>query len=114
MPPRTVLAVDEQPAPAQAWAQRAATLHRLARDQQALAAYGAALATFRRSGDRLWQARALTDRGALQVYRGALRAAERDLRRAERLYDDLGEQGSAAQVRHDLGLIAAQAGDVPA
>jgi hypothetical protein len=93
--------------------QRAIILRRLGRDEEALASYRVALAGFRRAGDRLWQARTLTNRGVLQAYRGDVRAAERDLRRAESLYAELGDRAAVAQVRHNLGFVAARAGDIP-
>lgn len=93
--------------------QRAIILRRLGRDEEALASYRVALAGFRRAGDRLWQARTLTNRGVLRAYRGDVRAAERDLRRAEWLYADLGDRAALAQVRHNLGFVAARAGDIP-
>src|SRR5262245_60695135 len=99
---------------ARARMQRAIILRRVGRESEALAAYGSALAIFRREGDRLWQARVLTNRGVLHAYRGALRNAESDLRRAERLYTELGLPAAVAQVRHNLGFVAAQAGAVPA
>jgi tetratricopeptide (TPR) repeat protein len=99
---------------ARARMQRAIILRRLGRDEEALVAYGRALTSFRRAGDRLWEARVLTNRGVLHAYQGALRQAEADLRRAEALYADLGQHAALAQVRHNLGFAAAQAGDVPA
>jgi tetratricopeptide (TPR) repeat protein len=99
---------------ARARMQRAIILRRLGRDQDALDDYAAALVSLRRGGDRVWQARALTNRGVLLSFRGALRQAETDLRRAERIYADLGLATALAQVRHNLGYVAAQAGDVPA
>jgi len=102
------------PARARARMQRAIILRRLGREDEALAEYGVALTSFRRNGDELWQARALTNRGVLQAYRGARNAAERDLRGAETLYARLGQSAALAQVRHNLGFVAARAGDVPA
>lgn len=98
---------------ARATMQRAIILRRIGREEEALRAYDQALVAFRRTGDTLWQARALTNRGVLRAYRGAVAGAERDLRAAERLYADLGQDAAVAQVRHNLGFVAAQAGDVP-
>ncbi|WP_344140574.1 tetratricopeptide repeat protein, partial [Luedemannella flava] len=98
---------------ARATMQRAIILRRTGREEEALRAYDQALAAFRRAGDSLWQARALTNRGVLRAYRGVLAGAERDLRAAERIYVDLGQDAAVAQVRHNLGFVAAQAGDVP-
>ena len=63
--------------------QRALILQRLGRLDDALEGYRRPLAAFRRAGDVLWEARSLCNRGVLQVYRGALAAAEADLLRAE-------------------------------
>jgi hypothetical protein len=93
--------------------QRALALDRLSRFTEAMAGYTAAVAAFRRAGDRLWQARALTNRGVLHAYRGSLRAAEADLLAAQRWYLELGQDLAVAQVRHNLGFVAARAGDVP-
>ncbi|MFB6398228.1 CHAT domain-containing protein, partial [Polymorphospora sp. 2-325] len=105
-------ALDGLPA-ARLGMQRALTLDRLSRFAEAMDGYTGAIAAFRRAGDQLWQARALTNRGVLHAYRGSLRQAEADLFAAERLYDVLGQHLAVAQVRHNLGFVAAQAGDVP-
>src|SRR5262245_58936410 len=100
----TLATLNELPR-ARARMQRATLLRGLGRDDEALAAYDAALATFRRAGDQLWQARALTGRGVLHASRGGLRAARRDLRRAEGIFADLGLQAAVARVRHNLGFV---------
>ena len=94
-------------------AQRALILQRLGRLDDALAGYRRPLTTFRRVGDRLWEARLLCNRGVLQVYRGALNAAEADFRRAEEIHEDNGQALAATQVRHNFGWVAARRGDVP-
>jgi CHAT domain-containing protein len=93
--------------------QRALILQRLGRLDDALADYRRPLATFRRVGDLLWEARLLCNRGVLQVYRGALSAAEADFRRAEELHEANGQALAATQVRHNFGWVAARRGDVP-
>jgi tetratricopeptide (TPR) repeat protein len=105
-------ALDGLPA-ARLQMQRALALDRLSRFTEAMAGYSAALTAFRRAGDRLWQARALTNRGVLHAYQGRLRQAEADLLAAERGYTELGQDLAVAQVRHNLGFVAARAGDVP-
>jgi hypothetical protein len=94
--------------------QRALVLQKLGRLEEALAGYRAPLAAFRRHGDRLWEARLLCNRGVLQVYRGALGAAESDFHRAETLHETEGQALAATQVRHNLGWLASRRGDVPA
>lgn len=93
---------------------RALILQRLGRLDEALDGYQQALPALRRTGDRLWEARLLTNRGVLHTYRSAFTAAEQDLRRAARLHDALGQTLAATQVRHNLGFVAARRGDVPA
>lgn len=92
---------------------RGLVLQRLGRLDEALEAYDAALGPLRDAGDRSWEARLLTNRGVLHAYRHAFAAAERDLLRAERLYDDEGQRLASAQVRHNLGFVAARRGDIP-
>ncbi|MFB9441918.1 CHAT domain-containing protein [Dactylosporangium vinaceum] len=98
---------------ARAVMQRAVILNRLGRDGEALAGYGAALRVFRRAGDRLWQARALNNRGILHGYHGNLRLAQADLDAAAAIYAGMDLPVGAAQVQHNRGFVAAQAGDVP-
>jgi hypothetical protein len=94
--------------------QRAIILRRLGRRTEALSFFRTALAAFRRHGDQLWQARALNNRGIVHAERGSFVKAEADLLAAQRLYRDLGLAEAVAQVHHNLGYVAAQAGDVPA
>ena len=89
-------------------------LQKLGRLDEALEGYRKPLATFRRAGDALWEARLLCNRGVLEVYRGAFSAAEADFLRAEALHESIGQALSATQVRHNLGWVAARRGDVPA
>lgn len=99
---------------ARAGMQRALILRRLGRDDEALAGYRKALNTFRRHDDLLWQARVLTNRGVLHGYRGELTQARNDLKAAQDLYARLDLPAAVAQVQHNVGFLAAQAGDVPA
>jgi hypothetical protein len=87
----------------------AAILRRLGRDDEALTYCADAVSTFRRAGDRLWQAHALTNRAVLRADRGA----HRDLRRAALLYAEMGQPAAVAEVWHNLGRVAARGGDVP-
>ncbi|MFF5232547.1 CHAT domain-containing protein [Dactylosporangium sp. NPDC000521] len=93
--------------------QRALILRRLGHDDDAMAGYRAALRVFRRAGDRLWQARALNNRGILHGYHGSHRLAAADLDAAAAIYAELDLPAAAAQVQHNLGFVAAQVGDVP-
>lgn len=93
---------------------QALILQRLGQLDAALAAYDEVLPVLEATGDRDWQARLLTNRGVLHGYRRDFPAAERDLERAEALYHELGRTLAAAQVRHNLGFVAARKGDIPA
>lgn len=97
---------------ARAIMQRALILRRAGRDDDALAGYQQALAVFRRHGDLLWQGRALVNRGVLRGYHGELALARADLTKAERIFRRLGLATAVAQTQHNLGFLAAQAGDV--
>lgn len=107
-------AVLDGPEAARLQMRRALVLQRLGRLDDALAGYQQALPALRRTGDRLWEARLLTNRGVLHAYRSAYQAAETDLLRAAHLHEDLGQTLAAAQARHNLGFVAARRGDVPA
>lgn len=73
-----------------------------------------ALPILRRAGDRLHEAKVLNNRAMVLSYRGALAAAEADLRRAGQLYGDLGMRRLEADTRQNLGYVAALRGDLPA
>lgn len=92
---------------------RGSILQRLGRLEEALAAYQQALPALRRAGDRFWEARLLSNRGVVLASCSAFAAAERDLRRAVELHDELAQHVAAAQSRHNLGFVAARRGDVP-
>src|ERR1700722_6932926 len=92
--------------------QRALILRRVGRDSDALAGYQAALTVFQRHGDEAWQGRVLINRGILRGYRGELPLARADLTEAEQIFRRLGLTTAAARAQHNLGFLAAQAGDV--
>ena len=93
--------------------QRALVHIRLGRFDQALDDSKRALPLLRRQGDRLNEARLLSNRGILRAYRNELGLAEADLKRSDRLYRTLGSEIAAAQVLHNLGYVLALKGDVP-
>ncbi|HEX6596056.1 MAG TPA: tetratricopeptide repeat protein, partial [Acidimicrobiales bacterium] len=99
---------------AQLRAQRALILRRLGRLDEAFDELRRALPTLRRAGDHLLVARALNERGLLQVDRGAFAAADADLRRSQELFRSLGQLRDAAATGHNRGWCAARAGDVVA
>ena len=78
----------------------------------ALERYGAALRVFRRNADLPHQAIVYGNRGLLHLDSGALPAAVRDLRRAEQLYQQVGDRRWVAHVREHLGVAAARQGDL--
>ena len=93
--------------------QRAILLLHHHRLDEALEGYRAALVVLRRHGDRLWEARALNNRGLVHAYRGSLGLAEDDLSASSRIYSELGLDLALAEVEHNLGWVAARRGDVP-
>lgn len=79
----------------------------------ALDGYRRALPTLRRAHDQLGEAHAYGGRGVAHYLRGAIAAAEADMRRAERLYTVLGEARMAAHTLQHLALAVALRGDIP-
>ena len=94
--------------------QRALILQHMGRSEEALDGYRRALPVFERAGDRLRQARLLTNRGVLHLKLGSLARAERDLAKANELFRSLGDRRMAAGAIHDLGFVAFRRGDVAA
>jgi len=94
--------------------QRGLVLQRCGRDDDALAAYRAALPILRRGGDLTFQGRVHNNRGVLQAQRGLLRAAETELTEAHRIYAELGQDNLLADTVWNLGFVAARRGDAPA
>lgn len=101
-------------AAAQAQMQRALVLQHMDRFDEALEGYRRALVRFRRSGDRLWETRALCNRGVLHANRGDFTLGHADLLRALDLCDELGFELGAGIVQHNLGYLCARKGDVVA
>ena len=97
----------------QLYAQRALIHIRVGRFDEALEDSRRALPLVRRAGDRLTEARVLSNRGILHAYRNELGLAETDLNKALALYRALQSEIAAAQVLHNLGYVSALKGDVP-
>ena len=93
--------------------QRALILQRLGRHDEALEDYREALRAFDSPDHRIDQAGVWVNRGVLLAYRGDLSGAGSDLRQAEACYVELGLDVAAAEVRHNLGFVAALRGDIP-
>jgi tetratricopeptide (TPR) repeat protein len=94
--------------------QRSAILMTQGRLDEALEGFRRALPVLRRQHDRLWEARLRANRGLAYHYRGALAAAETDLRKAADLYTELGQPRLAASALQNLGLVVGLMGDIPA
>lgn len=69
---------------------------------------------FRQSGDAVWEARGLNLRGVLEMLRGDLAAAERDLIDADTLFTQLAQHLEGLHTRHNLALIQFFRGELPA
>jgi len=93
---------------------RAHVLAYLGRHASAIADLQSAVADFRRSGDEVWEARALNLRAYVELQRGEFREAEGDLHDAETLFTRLEQHREGLHVRHNLALIQFFRGDVPA
>jgi tetratricopeptide (TPR) repeat protein len=91
---------------------RAAVLHLLGDTEAALEGYRRVLASFRRQGNALMEGRCLNNLGVLRASMGNLGAAEADFLRAEQVFTDLGQDLAVADVRGNLGFVAASRGDV--
>jgi tetratricopeptide (TPR) repeat protein len=99
-------------AAAQAQMQRALILQHLDRFEEALGGYRRALVVFRRSDDKLWETRALCNRGVLHTNRGDFTHGHADLLRALELCEEIGYDLGAGMVQHNLGYLCARKGDV--
>ncbi len=93
--------------------QHAMIIERLGRLDEALDRYRHALVLVRRSGDSYDEFCVLINRGIVQTYRGALRAAEADLCDAETLAHRISQPLHAAFALGNRGLVATLLGDLP-
>ncbi len=94
--------------------QYALILERLGRHDEALEGYRRALVLVRESGCPEDVVAVLCNRSVLHAYRGALRAADADLREAAQLSRTLEQPLHAALVQNNLGWLATRRGDLPA
>jgi tetratricopeptide (TPR) repeat protein len=92
---------------------RAHVLAYLGRHAPAVDDLREAMAGFRRSGDEVWEARALNLRAYVELIRGELAEAERDLLAADVLFTRQDQHLEGLHVRHNLALIRFFRGDVP-
>ena len=94
--------------------QRAMILRAHGRLEEAIEGFGRALPVLRRHRDRLWEARLCGHRGLAKHYLGDVAGAEADLRRADELFQALGQHRVAAITRQNLGMVVGLRGDIPA
>jgi len=94
--------------------QHATILERLGRMDEALGGYRRGLAAARRAGDGQTEAKLLGNRSVLHAYRGALHAAQADLRDALAIARALDQPLLAATMLQNLGWVATRRGDLPA
>jgi CHAT domain-containing protein/tetratricopeptide (TPR) repeat protein len=92
---------------------RGLALYSQGRLDEALKAYRQALPVLRRAKDHEYEARLLNNRSMLHYQRGDMGAAEADLRRAERLFEALGQHVAVAEIWQNLGYVIALRGDLP-
>jgi tetratricopeptide (TPR) repeat protein len=69
-----------------------------------------ALRSFRRSGDRLWEARALQNRSMMHLLTGQVTAGLRDAQASIKKYDELEHHAGVAKATHNLAGLQAWAG----
>jgi hypothetical protein len=96
-----------------AFSQRALLCMRTGRDDAAIAQYDLALAHLREETDPRLFARALLNRGSLQLTRGRLRQARTDSRRCAEISARHGLSTILPVAIHNLGYIDYLAGDLP-
>jgi CHAT domain-containing protein len=110
------LAIDELEgvAAARAHVQRAAILQQFGRDEAAFADLRIALPSLKKASDAEWQARAYSNRSLMHLRRDSYAAAEADLVAALTISLEHGFDVTAAYAEHNLGVVKAQRGDIPA
>jgi len=92
---------------------RAAVLKTLGRYPEAVEDLSVALVLLRRADDEVWVARTLTHRGEVYLATGSANRAGADFASAEQMFAATGQELEHAKARHNLGLAAFAAGDVP-
>ena len=92
---------------------RGCALWVLGRHRDALNDLRQAVAALHRSGDTMWEARALTARALVHLAAGSTQRADADLSRAERLFAATSQELELAFATHNRGLVAFRSGDLP-
>ena len=98
---------------ARAHVQRGAILQQAGRFDEALVDYRAGLPVLRRARDDRWAARVYVNRGLGWAHRGQFVAAEKDIREALRLWENLDLALSVAIGIHNLGYVQVLRGNIP-
>jgi tetratricopeptide (TPR) repeat protein len=93
---------------------RAIALWTLGRHQDALDDLRPAVTILHRTGDTVWEARALTARAFVHLALGSVERGNVDIDRTERLFAAAGQEFESAVARHNRGVIAFRSGDLPA
>jgi tetratricopeptide (TPR) repeat protein len=91
---------------------RAFALWRLGRHHEALADLRRAVMVLHRSGDTMWEARALSARAFVHLAVGSAERADTDLGNAERLFAATSQELEQAFATHNRGLVAFRSGDL--
>ncbi|NND03307.1 MAG: CHAT domain-containing protein [Acidimicrobiia bacterium] len=99
---------------ARAQAQRGGIHYRLGNFTLAREDLDDAIAILQSQDDLMWAGHALTNRGLLNAYEGAVPAANADLHDAKASYQDLAHATSVAFADQNLGWLALRSGDFPA
>jgi tetratricopeptide (TPR) repeat protein len=86
----------------------------LARHEEAKPDLRAALSGARRLGDRVWEARTLSNLSTIHLATGDVAAASRLLADAHRIFESEGQRIEAMITRHSQGQLAFFSGDLPA
>jgi tetratricopeptide (TPR) repeat protein len=92
---------------------RGAVLRTLGLHEEALVALGAAITALRACGDKLWEARALSNRAIVHLDLGSPHLADRDLSRAQKLYALTEQRLETATSVHNRGWAAYRFGQLP-
>lgn len=108
----TVEQIGDLPAQQHAAVQRAGMLARRGRIVEALQIYEQVESVLQRRGDATWLARLLINRGLLRAYAGDLDSSENDLRKSLEICADRELAMLGAMVRHNLGFVLTQRGDL--
>jgi tetratricopeptide (TPR) repeat protein len=92
---------------------RGNALRIVGRHREALEDLRRAVAVLHAAGDTIWEARALTARGLVQLAINATGRADADLAAAESLFAATSQELERSYARHNRGLVAFRCGDLP-